>query len=100
MCGRGCGCVGARMGGRGGGRPPAYLFSDTTTNSIHTPHPTSNPFSFPKTVAETYLGNDVESAVITVPAYFNDSQRQATKDAGGESHRTTWGRHGSKLRGG
>ncbi len=31
--------------------------------------------------AETYLGEQVESAVITVPAYFNDSQRQATKDA-------------------
>ena len=35
-----------------------------------------------KMVAETYLGQDVTSAVITVPAYFNDSQRQATKDAG------------------
>jgi len=35
-----------------------------------------------KTVAESYLGQDVASAVITVPAYFNDSQRQATKDAG------------------
>ncbi len=32
--------------------------------------------------AETYLGEDVKQAVITVPAYFNDSQRQATKDAG------------------
>ncbi len=31
--------------------------------------------------AETYLGENVESAVITVPAYFNDSQRQATRDA-------------------
>jgi L1 cell adhesion molecule like protein len=35
-----------------------------------------------KNVAEAYLGTDVNSAVITVPAYFNDSQRQATKDAG------------------
>ena len=34
-----------------------------------------------KTIAEGYLGNDVKSAVVTVPAYFNDSQRQATKDA-------------------
>nr|WIM01495.1 heat shock protein 70-like A [Limnephilus lunatus] len=33
-------------------------------------------------VAETYLGGKVTDAVITVPAYFNDSQRQATKDAG------------------
>ncbi|MFN2250832.1 MAG: Hsp70 family protein, partial [Anaerolineae bacterium] len=32
--------------------------------------------------AEAYLGEEVDSAVITVPAYFNDSQRQATKDAG------------------
>ena len=35
-----------------------------------------------KEIAESYLGEDVENAVITVPAYFNDSQRQATKDAG------------------
>ena len=33
-------------------------------------------------VAQAYLGKDVNKAVITVPAYFNDSQRQATKDAG------------------
>ncbi|MGA1267255.1 MAG: Hsp70 family protein, partial [Phycisphaerales bacterium] len=33
-------------------------------------------------IAEDYLGEKVERAVITVPAYFNDSQRQATKDAG------------------
>ena len=35
-----------------------------------------------KETAEKYLGEDVTQAVITVPAYFNDSQRQATKDAG------------------
>lgn len=35
-----------------------------------------------KEIAESYLGEKVESAVITTPAYFNDSQRQATKDAG------------------
>ncbi len=35
-----------------------------------------------KETAEAYLGHDVNDAVITVPAYFNDSQRQATKDAG------------------
>ncbi len=35
-----------------------------------------------KKTAEDYLGTDVTQAVITVPAYFNDSQRQATKDAG------------------
>jgi heat shock protein 5 len=35
-----------------------------------------------KTIAESYLGKDVTHAVVTVPAYFNDAQRQATKDAG------------------
>ncbi len=35
-----------------------------------------------KETAESYLGNTIKEAVVTVPAYFNDSQRQATKDAG------------------
>ena len=35
-----------------------------------------------KDIAEDYLGQPVKDAVVTVPAYFNDSQRQATKDAG------------------
>lgn len=35
-----------------------------------------------KETAEAYLGEKVTDAVVTVPAYFNDSQRQATKDAG------------------
>ena len=35
-----------------------------------------------KETAESYLGEEVKDAVVTVPAYFNDSQRQATKDAG------------------
>jgi L1 cell adhesion molecule like protein len=35
-----------------------------------------------KEIAESYLGEEVKDAVVTVPAYFNDSQRQATKDAG------------------
>ena len=35
-----------------------------------------------KKTAEDYLGQDVSEAVITVPAYFNDAQRQATKEAG------------------
>lgn len=35
-----------------------------------------------KQTAETYLGKEVKDAVITVPAYFNDAQRQSTKDAG------------------
>ena len=35
-----------------------------------------------KKTAEDYLGQEVSEAVVTVPAYFNDSQRQATKEAG------------------
>ncbi len=35
-----------------------------------------------KQIAEDYLGWEIKYAVITVPAYFNDAQRQATKDAG------------------
>ena len=35
-----------------------------------------------KEIAESYLGKSVSKAVVTVPAYFNDAQRQATKDAG------------------
>ena len=38
--------------------------------------------SYMKDYAEAYLGEKVDRAVITVPAYFNDSQRQATKNAG------------------
>ena len=35
-----------------------------------------------KETAEAYLGKTIVNAVVTVPAYFNDAQRQATKDAG------------------
>lgn len=35
-----------------------------------------------KETAEAYLGEEIKDAVITVPAYFNDSQRASTKDAG------------------
>ena len=35
-----------------------------------------------KSIAERYLGREVTKAVVTVPAYFKDSQRQATRDAG------------------
>lgn len=35
-----------------------------------------------KEIAEAYLGKKITNAVVTVPAYFNDAQRQATKDAG------------------
>merc|ERR1712226_909142 len=39
-----------------------------------------------KLIAESYIGEPVNNAVVTVPAYFNDSQRQATKDAGQIAH--------------
>ena len=57
-----------------------------------------------KQTAERYLGMPVEKAVITVPAYFNDSQRQATKDAGTHrrprraAHRQRADRGGARLR--
>ena len=35
-----------------------------------------------KQIAESYLGENITKAVVTVPAYFNDAQRRATKDAG------------------
>ena len=35
-----------------------------------------------KETAEAYIGKEIKNAVVTVPAYFNDAQRQATKDAG------------------
>jgi L1 cell adhesion molecule like protein len=38
--------------------------------------------AYMKGIAESYVGVPVQNAVVTVPAYFNDSQRQATKDAG------------------
>lgn len=46
------------------------------------PQISSHVLSKLKKAAENYLGTEVKEAVITVPAYFNDSQRQATKDAG------------------
>src|SRR5699024_6425164 len=49
----------------------------------YTPHEISAmTLQYIKSYAEDYLGEKVDKAVITVPAYFNDSQRQATKDAG------------------
>ena len=52
-----------------------------------------------KQTAEEYLGETVTDAVITVPAYFNDSQRQATKDAGQIAGLTTWPMNLKKSRG-
>ncbi len=51
-------------------------------NKIAPPQISAEVLKKMKKTAEDYLGEEVKEAVITVPAYFNDSQRQATKDAG------------------
>ena len=51
-------------------------------NKIAPPQVSAEVLRKMKKTAEDYLGEEVTEAVITVPAYFNDSQRQATKDAG------------------
>lgn len=52
------------------------------TETFHPEQISSMVLTKMKTIAEDYLGKEVKDAVVTVPAYFNDSQRQATKDAG------------------
>jgi molecular chaperone DnaK len=64
------------------GEPADYVRIEVG-DSQHTPQEISaKTLRKLKEAAETYLGHKVNKAVITVPAYFNDAQRQATKDAG------------------
>ncbi|CAH8381345.1 unnamed protein product [Eruca vesicaria subsp. sativa] len=57
---------------------PIYMFKEDVGNKyLKHSLPPANP-----ELSESFLGHSVENAVVTVPAYFNDSQRQATKDAG------------------
>lgn len=72
---------------------PFKVINDNTKPKIQVEYKGENKLFFPeeissmvltkmKETAEAYLGKTVTNAVVTVPAYFNDSQRQATKDAG------------------
>nr|ADM15722.1 heat shock protein 70 [Clarias macrocephalus] len=65
-----------------GGRPKVEVEYKAETKNFYPEEISSMVLVKMKEIAEAYLGKTVTNAVITVPAYFNDSQRQATKDAG------------------
>ncbi|XP_074836814.1 heat shock cognate 71 kDa protein-like isoform X2 [Carettochelys insculpta] len=65
-----------------GGRPKVQVEYKGETKTFYAEEISSMVLTKMKEIAEAYLGKTVTNAVITVPAYFNDSQRQATKDAG------------------
>ncbi|XP_045606728.1 heat shock cognate 71 kDa protein [Procambarus clarkii] len=65
-----------------GGKPKIQIEYKGETKSFYPEEISSMVLIKMKETAEAYLGSTVKDAVITVPAYFNDSQRQATKDAG------------------
>ncbi|MHC4883659.1 MAG: molecular chaperone DnaK, partial [Planctomycetota bacterium] len=64
------------------GNPDELVKVDIDGKDYSPPEISAMTLQYLKSVAEDYLGEEVTEAVITVPAYFNDSQRQATKDAG------------------
>ncbi|NXO69688.1 HSP7C protein, partial [Phainopepla nitens] len=64
------------------GRPKVQVEYKGETKSFYPEEISSMVLTKMKEIAEAYLGKTVTNAVVTVPAYFNDSQRQATKDAG------------------
>ena len=65
-----------------GGKPKLSVEFKGETKSFFPEEISSMVLNKMRETAEAYLGATVKDAVITVPAYFNDSQRQATKDAG------------------
>lgn len=65
-----------------GGKPKVQVEYKGETKSFFPEEVSSMVLTKMKETAEAYLGKTVKDAVVTVPAYFNDSQRQATKDAG------------------
>ncbi|XP_075679487.1 LOW QUALITY PROTEIN: heat shock cognate 71 kDa protein-like [Dermatophagoides pteronyssinus] len=65
-----------------GGKPKIQVEYKGETKKFFPEEISSMVLTKMKEIAEAYLGKTITSAVITVPAYFNDSQRQATKDAG------------------
>jgi len=65
-----------------GDKPMIVVNSQGEEKKFHPEEISSMILLYMKETAEAYLGTKVSDAVVTVPAYFNDSQRQATKDAG------------------
>jgi len=65
-----------------GEKPKIQVLSAGETKDFHPEEISSMILGKMKETAEAYLGTPVNDGVVTVPAYFNDSQRQATKDAG------------------
>ena len=65
-----------------GGKPKVKVQFKGQTKTFFPEEISSMVLSKMKEVAEAFIGQKIKDAVITVPAYFNDSQRQATKDAG------------------
>jgi len=67
---------------RGDGQDRVQVFVPNVDKEFSPPEISAMVLQKMKQTAEDYLGHEVTEAVITVPAYFNDAQRQATKDAG------------------
>ena len=66
----------------GKGRPKVHVQHKGDATSFYPEELSAMVLGKMKAIAEDYLGHEVKKAVITVPAYFGDAQRQATKDAG------------------